>query len=92
MDPTLTAAGLAPWAQMGILGSVVIALAGTVVLLWRQLDRRTESHLQAVQRCHDQTLDITVRKIESDNKLAHALDGLERVVETALDALKERPR
>jgi hypothetical protein len=88
MDPALTAAGLGPWAQLGIVGSVVIALAGTVILLWRALSQTRAEHMADVRACHAQTLDITIRKIESDNKLAHALEGVEKVVGAALDALK----
>ena len=88
MDATLTAAGLGPWAQLGVVGSVVVALSGTVVLLWRALSHTRAEHLDELRNCHAQTLDITVRKIESDNKLAHALEGLEAVVKTALDTLR----
>ena len=89
MDPTLTAAGLGPWTQLGIVGSVVVALAGTVVLLWRTLSQTRAEHLAELRSCHAQTLDITIRQIESDNKLARALEGLEAVVKAALDALRK---
>ena len=89
MDPALTAAGLGPWAQLGIVGSVVIALAGTVILLWRALSQSRAEHMDDIRGCHAQTLDIAIKKIESDNKLAHALEGVEKVVGAALDALKK---
>ena len=89
MDPALTAAGLAPWAQLGIVGSVVVTLCGTVILLWRTLSQSRSEHMADVRTCYAQTLDLTVKKIESDNKLAHALEGVEKVVEAALDALKK---
>jgi hypothetical protein len=91
MDPALTAAGLGPWAQLGIVGSVVVALSGTVVLLWRALSQTRVEHMADVRSAHSQTLDITIRKIESDNNLARALEGVEKVVAAALDALKKGP-
>lgn len=91
MDPTLTAAGLGPWTQLGIVGSVVVALSGTVILLWRALSQTRVEHMADVRNAHAQTLDITIRKIESDNNLAHALEGVEKVVAAALDALKRAP-
>jgi len=47
-----------------------------IVTLW--LGKRL---LAQQQECHAQTLDITIKKIESDNRLADALEGLERVIE-----------
>lgn len=91
MDAALTAAGLGPWTQLGIVGSVVVALSGTVVLLWRALSQTRIEHMADVRSAHAQTLDITIRKIESDNALAHALEGVEKVVAAALDALKKSP-
>ncbi len=91
MDAALTAAGLGPWTQLGIVGSVVVALSGTVVLLWRALSQTRAEHMADVRSAHAQTLDITIRKIESDNALAHALEGVEKVVGAALDALKKSP-
>jgi hypothetical protein len=34
-------------------------------------------------------LDVTIRKIESDNRLADALEGVEKVVEAALAAMRK---
>ncbi len=91
MDPTLTAAGLGPWTQLGIVGSVVLALAWTVILLWRALSQTRAEHMADVRSAHAQTLDITIRKIESDNNLANALEGVQKVVAAALDALRRAP-
>lgn len=86
MDPT--AAVIAPWMQLGVVGSVVIALGLVCVYLWRSLTDARSAHLAEVKACAAQTLDITIKKIESDNKLADALEGVERVVEAALAAIK----
>lgn len=83
MEKALDAA-VAPWAQLGIVGSVVIVLAIICVLLWRKLERAQEACLSEVRACAAATLDITIKKIESDSKLADALEGLERVVEAAM--------
>lgn len=91
MDAALTAAGLGPWTQLGIVGSVVVTLGGTVILLWRALSQTRIEHMADVRSAHAQTLDITIRKIESDNNLAHALEGVEKVVAAALEALRKSP-
>lgn len=83
MDPA-TQAVIAPWMQLGVVGSVVIALGIVCVFLWRSLSEARSAHLAEVKFCAAQTLDITIKKIESDNKLADALEGLEKLVETAL--------
>lgn len=85
-----TAAIIAPWMQLGVVGSVVIALGIVCAYLWRSLTAARDSHLAEVKACAAQTLEITVKKIESDNKLADALEGVERVVEAALSALKRQ--
>lgn len=85
----VTAAVLGPWQQFGLVGSVVIALSAAIVMLWRALDSRTVAHLRAVEKCHEQTLDISVKQTEANNRMASALDGLEKVVETALAAMRK---
>ena len=86
MDPT--AAIVAPWMQLGVVGSVVIALGLVCSYLWRSLTAARDAHLAEVKACHATTIDLVVKKIESDNKLADALEGVERVVEAALAAIK----
>ena len=84
-----TNAIIAPWMQYGALGSVVIALGIVVVMQWKRINQVTEAHLAEVRACAAQTLALTEKKIESDNKLADALNGIERVVETALATLRK---
>lgn len=79
---------IAPWAQMGIIGAVVIALGIVVVMLWSRLEKANEGRLNCEREFGKLCLDITVKKIESDNKLADALEGLERVVDAAMGARK----
>jgi hypothetical protein len=89
MDAT-TNAIVGPWAQLGIVGSVVLALGVVVVWLMRELTAARAAHIAEVKACGAQTLDLALKKIESDNKLANALEGVEKVVEAALLALRSR--
>ncbi len=72
---------------LGTGSSQVILAAGlmffVVVAAW--LGRMLYGELKS---CNAQMLDLTTKKIESDNKLAAALEGLERVVETAMRVSK----
>ena len=84
----VTSAVLGPWQQLGLVGSIVIALGAALAWTVRMLLSANKDHLSEVRACSAQVQDLTLKKIESDNKLADALEGLERVVETALGALK----
>lgn len=77
---------IAPWAQLGVVGSAVLALGVVVVMQWRRINAVTDAHSAEIRSCAAQVLDITSKKIESDNKLANALEGLEKIIETALRA------
>jgi hypothetical protein len=57
--------------------------------LWKALDQRTAAHMAAVEKCHDSTLDITVKNIEAQNRMSEALDGNSNVMKAALEALKK---
>jgi hypothetical protein len=74
--------------QYGILGSVVIALGAAVVFLYRSLNQANISHMEAVEKCHEQSLDITLKQVEAQNNMANALEGVKSVVQTALDVIK----
>ena len=65
------------------------ALVSWIVLWALSTMRDTRGVVTANTEGHAQTLDITIRQIESDNKLARALEGLEAVVKAALDALRK---
>lgn len=87
IDPA--AAVIAPWMQLGVVGSVVIALGIVCVYLWRSLTVARADHLAEVKACAAQTLDITVKKIEGDHRLADALEGNSKVMEMALQQLRK---
>jgi hypothetical protein len=86
-DPLTSLIG--PWGQFGIWGAVVVALGWAVLHLWKNLNESRTAHLTEVRRCGDEMRDMAVKQIDSNHKLASALEGVERIVETALDALKK---
>jgi hypothetical protein len=76
MDPALTAAGITPWAQFGIVGAVVVALGFVVWMQWHHIKALGASHLADVKACGDKYADLLGKKIESDNALANALERI----------------
>lgn len=90
---------ITPWIQMGIVGSVVLALAVVVIVLWRrdtaastaratEMREMNDARLKEVRECGAQYLETTKQLMTSNNKLADSLEGLERIVESALARLK----
>jgi hypothetical protein len=75
MDPALNSI-IGPWGQLGIVGSVVLALGVTVYLQWRHIIDQSAAHLADVKACAATTAELLVKKIESDNALANALERL----------------
>jgi hypothetical protein len=75
MDPALNSI-VAPWAQLGIVGSVVLALGVTVYLQWRHIVDLYAAHLADVKACAAQNAELLVKKTESDNNLANALERI----------------
>lgn len=89
MDQATTAI-VAPWAQLGVIGSVVLALGIVCVLLWRSLTEARKEHMAEIRACHVQSVDLLKQTIESNNKLADAIDGSTRATEATL-AIVRRP-
>ena len=75
MDPALNSI-VAPWAQLGIVGSVVLALGAAVWLQWRHIVSLYAAHLADVKACAASNADLLIKKTESDNALANALERL----------------
>lgn len=75
MDPALNHI-LAPWAQFGIVGSVVLALGAVAWLQWRHIVALGAAHLADVKACGDRHAELLARKIESDNALANAIERI----------------
>ena len=57
MDPALNTI-IAPWAQMGIVGSIVLALGVTVWLQWRHIVDLYAAHLADVKACAAANADL----------------------------------
>jgi hypothetical protein len=84
MDPTQALNAAEKLAAGDIKFVLAACFVGSVLIaVW--LGRMLYVEMKA---CNAQMLDLTTKKIESDNKLASALEGLEKVVETALRAVK----
>ena len=75
MDPAINGI-IAPWAQLGIVGSVVLALGITVWLQWRHIVSLYAAHLADVKACAAANADLLIKKTESDNALANALERI----------------
>lgn len=86
MDPTKTAELLGTGSPQIILAvvSVVLALALAAVATW--LGKALYAEMKA---CNATLLSVTEKKIESDNKLADAIDGSTRVSEAMLAQLRK---
>lgn len=66
-----------------ILAVVAVCLGGIAVWLGRTLYTEIKS-------CHTQSLDMLTKKIESDNRLADAIETSARVSEAALAAVRKQ--
>jgi hypothetical protein len=75
VDPAISGI-IAPWAQLGIVGSVVLALGVTVYLQWKHIVDLYAAHLADVKACATTNADLLVKKIDSDNALANALERI----------------
>jgi hypothetical protein len=73
MEPALNGI-VAPWAQLGIVGSV--ALGVTVYLQWRHIVDLYAAHLADVKACATANADMLLKKTESDNNLANAIERI----------------
>jgi hypothetical protein len=75
MDSALTSI-IGPWGQLGIVGSVVLALGTMIWLQWQHIRAASAAHLADVKACGEKHADLLARKIESDNALANALNRI----------------
>jgi hypothetical protein len=71
-----TSAIVAPWAQYGILGSVVLALGVVVIFQWRHINDLVAAHMADVKACADRYADLMGKKIESDNALTNVIERI----------------
>jgi hypothetical protein len=75
VDPALNGI-VAPWAQLGIAGSVVLALGVTVYLQWQHIKDCSAAHLADVKAFGEKYADVLIKKSESDNALANAIERI----------------
>lgn len=69
------------WAERGLIGSVVIALAIVAVMLWRKVDALHEARRLDSKECTDRYTDMLTRNIESNNRVADSVEAFVRVVD-----------
>lgn len=77
---------------MGIVGSVVVALGVALWVVFAKWQKAQADHIAEIKACHTSTLDLTLKNIEASNRQADALAALERVVDTAIDAMRSTAR
>jgi hypothetical protein len=87
MDPALNLI-IGPWAQLGIVGSVVLALGAVNIVQWRRhetlqrtIDALHEARLQDSSRCTERYIDMLAKKLETDNRMADGMEAFERIVD-----------
>lgn len=87
MDPALNSI-IGPWGQLGIVGSVVLALGAVNILQWRRsgdlqknIDTLHEARRADAERCTDKYTDILVKNLETNNRMADGMEAFERVVD-----------
>jgi len=87
MDPALNSI-IGPWGQLGVVGSVVLALGAVNVFQWRRqealqraIDALHEARLQDSSKCTERYIDMLTRKLESDNRMADGMEAFERIVD-----------
>jgi len=87
MDPALNSI-IGPWGQFGIVGSVVLALGVVNVFQWRRSEghQRTVDALHAARladskECQEKYVDILVKNLETNNRMADGMEAFERVVD-----------
>jgi hypothetical protein len=73
MDPNVI---IAPWAQYGVLGSVVLALGGTVWLQWNHIKAVTEAHLSDVKAFGTQYAAALTETAKTNAALAAAIERI----------------
>ena len=74
MDPAISGI-IAPWAELGIVGSVVLALGITVYLQWQHIKEQAAAHLADVKACATSNR-AAGQEDRVDNALANALERI----------------
>ena len=87
MDPALNSI-IGPWGQLGVVGSVVLALGAANIFQWRRqeslqraIEALQDARLQDAWRCTERYIDMLAKKIETDNRMADGMEAFERIVD-----------
>jgi hypothetical protein len=85
MDAALNSV-LGPWAQLGITGSVVVALALANIFQWRRqealhraIDALQESRLSDRDKQLDRIVALLTSGLQTSNRVADGMEAMERI-------------
>jgi hypothetical protein len=74
MDPL--SAILGPWAQLGIVGSIVIALGSVCYLQWQHIKEQAAAHLADVKAMAEKHAELLVENTKTLTALANAIERI----------------
>ena len=74
MDPLTPIMG--PWGQLGIVGSVVLALGAVCYLQWNHIKAITSAHLADVKTYGEKYAEILLENSKTQTALANAIERL----------------
>lgn len=75
MDPALNSV-IAPWGQLGIVGSVVIGLGVVAWRLWGSVTEAKAAHLADVKAYADKYAELLIKNSETMTALANAIERI----------------
>lgn len=67
---------LAPWGQLGVVGSVVLALGVVCLMQWRHIKETTEAHIVSIKEFGDKFAELITENTKTNAQLAGAIDRL----------------
>jgi hypothetical protein len=77
-----------PWAQLGIVGTVVLALAVANIVQWRRaeslqrtIDQLHDARLADRDRHADRIADLLVKSLDTSNRVSDGMEAMERIFE-----------
>lgn len=87
MDPALNGI-IGPWGQLGIVGSVVLTLGVVNVFQWRKIETLQatinalyEARRRDAEKCGERFVEMLVKNLETQNRMADGMEAFERVVD-----------
>ena len=77
-----------PWAQLGIVGTVVLALAVANIVQWRRaeglqrtIDALHDARLADREKFSDRIADLLIKSIDASNRVSDGMQAMERIFE-----------